>query len=725
MLTKAKDLLHTHFGYDQFRKGQEHIIQKVMDGKDTLGIMPTGGGKSVCYQIPALLLRGVTIVISPLISLMKDQVDALEKAGIPSTYINSSITGDEMQERLADIYNGEYKLVYIAPERLETPSFLRLLEGIHISLIAIDEAHCISHWGHDFRPSYLNIKNLISRIQPKPVVLALTATATPHVSNDICEILHIDERNTVITGFARENLHFQVVKGQDRDRFLIDYIGKNKGQAGIIYAATRKEVDRIHHFLEAKGISAGKYHAGMPETQRNEYQERFLYDHTTVMVATNAFGMGINKSNVRFVVHFHIPRNMEAYYQEAGRAGRDGEESACILLFAPQDTHIQSFLIEQSDMDEGRKENEYAKLRQMVAYGHTESCLQQYILQYFGEENAPVCGKCGSCTDDREQVDATLEAQKVLSCIRRMNERFGKTMITKVLTGSADKKIKSFRFDQLSTYGIMKERTQKEVNEFIDFLTAEGYLKPTDGQFPTLMLTEKAGNVLRGAEPVLRKEKARISQIVEDNDLFEVLRALRREIAEAEKVPPYIIFSDVTLREMSGLLPRDEQELLQVKGVGERKLDAYGERFLVAINNYCEENGIEKTEAVYVEKRVGRETHRTSSNGKEQSHHITHQMHQDGMSIAEIASERGVAERTIENHLIKCADEGKEVDWDAFIPSEYESLIAAAVEEADSERLTPIKELLPEEITFFMIRAFLQKSRTGFMNLSFCVLIYF
>ncbi|MBS4204638.1 DNA helicase RecQ [Lederbergia citrea] len=706
MLTKAKGHLQTHFGYDEFRKGQEDMIQKVMEGKDTLGIMPTGGGKSVCYQIPALLLRGVTVVISPLISLMKDQVDALDKAGIPSTYINSALSSDEMQDRLAGIYNGEYKLVYIAPERLETPSFLRLLEGIHISLVAIDEAHCISHWGHDFRPSYLHIKKLISSIQPKPTVLALTATATPQVRNDICDLLHIDEQNTVMTGFERENLHFQVVKGQDRDRFLLDYIGKNKGQAGIIYAATRKEVDRLHHFLEAKGLSAGKYHAGMSEKERNDHQERFLYDDITLMVATNAFGMGINKSNVRFVIHYHIPRNMEAYYQEAGRAGRDGEESACILMFAPQDTQIQSFLIEQSDMEEVRKENEYSKLRKMVAYGHTESCLQQFILHYFGEENPPECGKCGNCTDDREQVDATVETQMVLSCIRRMNERFGKTMITKVLTGSSDKKIKSFGFDQLSTHGIMKDKTQKDVSEFIDFLTAEGYLRPTDGAYPILMLTEKAGNVLRGKEPVLRKERVRISQIVEDNDLFEELRSLRREIAEAEKVPPYIIFSDVTLREMSAKLPTDENELLQIKGIGERKLEAYGKEFLAAINNYCKENEIERTPIHSVK----REKNAVSKNSdKEPSHHLTYQLLEEGNSVTDIAAERGLSERTIESHLIKCHDEGMEINWNDFIPEQYEPLIAEAANEAGSDRLTPIKALLPDEVSFFMIKAFLQK----------------
>lgn len=704
MLAKAKSLLQTHFGYDEFRKGQEGIIQKIMDGHDTLGIMPTGGGKSVCYQIPALMLRGVTIVISPLISLMKDQVDALDKAGIPSTFINSTITGEEMEQRLSGIYQGDYKLIYIAPERLEVPSFLRLLEEMHVSLIAIDEAHCISQWGHDFRPSYLQIKKLIARIQPKPTVLALTATATPQVKDDICELLHIEEENTIVTGFARENLRFQVVKGQDRDLFLTDYISKNSGQAGIIYAATRKEVERLHRFLEAKGIAAGKYHAGISEAERNDYQERFLYDDITVMVATNAFGMGINKSNVRFVIHYHIPRNMEAYYQEAGRAGRDGEESACILLFAPQDTQIQSFLIDQSEMDELRKENEYSKLRKMAAYGHTESCLQQYIIHYFGDGAAEKCGKCGNCTDDRDQVDSTVEAQMVLSCIRRMNERFGKTMITKVLKGSADKKMISFGLDKLSTYGIMKNKTQKDIIEFIDFLTAEGYLRPSPGAYPVLMLTEKAGNVLRGIEPVMRKEKVRIAQIVEDNALFEALRGLRREIAEAEKVPPYIIFSDVTLREMSGLLPINEAELLQIKGVGERKLEAYGSAFLEAIQSYCEENGIERKASTHLQPTL---ESKSEPSTKEPSHHITYQMLKEGLAISDIAAERGLSEQTVEGHLVKCDGEGMDIDWSKFVPQQYEPLIAAAIDEAGAERLTPIKELLPEEISFFMIKAYL------------------
>ncbi|MEK5521221.1 DNA helicase RecQ [Heyndrickxia sporothermodurans] len=707
MLNQAKKILQDYYGYEDFRSGQNTIIEQVLEGKDTVAIMPTGGGKSICYQVPAMILPGVTIVISPLISLMKDQVDALINAGIPATFINSSISNSEMQERLQGIMSNDYKLLYIAPERLEAPSFIEMLNQIEVSMIAIDEAHCISQWGHDFRPSYLLIKKFIQYIQPKPVILALTATATPQVKDDICALLDIPLQNVVITGFGRENLIFKVVKGQDRDLFMEEYIKKNNLQSGIIYAATRKEVERIYLLLKKRGIQAGKYHAGMSEKDRNENQEQFLYDNIQVMVATSAFGMGINKSNVRYVLHYHIPRNMESYYQEAGRAGRDGVESECILMFAPQDVHIQKFLIDQSEMDDERKENEYGKLRKMISYCHTESCFQQYILEYFGEENATVCQKCGNCTDDRIQVDVTKEAQMVLSCIKRMNERFGKTFITKVLTGSSDKKIKSFGFNKLSTYGIMKERTQKEVNELIDFLTAEGYLRPTDGQYPVLMLTNQAVEVLRGESTVLRKERVKVKQLIEDNQLFEQLRLLRKEIADTEKVPPYIIFSDQSLKEMSAKLPTSKNELLQIKGVGERKLEQYGDAFITVITSYCEENGI----AVEKHDHFIMARSETAKDDKEKSHHITFSFLQQGLTIEEIAAKRNMTVRTIEGHLIKCSEDGISIDWNQFIPAQYEELIKEAVNEVDSQRLTPIKQLLPEEISFFMIRAFLQRGK--------------
>lgn len=709
MLKRAAELLQSYFGFDRFRTGQEDIIESVLEGNDTLGIMPTGGGKSVCYQIPAMIFPGITLVISPLISLMKDQVDAAVKAGLPATYLNSTLSGADMQETLSGIYNGHYKLVYIAPERLDSGVFTNILRHISISMIAIDEAHCISHWGHDFRPSYLSIQRMIPELNPKPTVLALTATATPQVQEDIRQQLRIDSRHTIVTGFARDNLRFEVIKGQNRDLFIWDYLKENPDQSGIIYTATRKEAERLRHQLSEKGLPVAIYHGGLPEEERNRNQERFLYDDLPIMIATNAFGMGINKSNVRFVIHFNVPRNMESYYQEAGRAGRDGENSDCILLFAPQDTHIQSFLIDQSGMDEQRKENEYGKLRKMTAYGHTESCLQQYILEYFGEEGSSPCGRCANCTDVRESVDVTVEAQKVLSCVKRMGERFGKTMIAKVLTGSADQKIKSFRFDTLSTYGIMKDSSQKEVAEFIDFLTAEGYLRPTDGTYPTLVLTEIAAEVLRGQLPVWKKEKAKITRLAEDNLLFEKLRTLRKEIAEEEKVPPYIIFSDTALKEMSALLPQSESEFFRVKGVGKSKLEAYGEVFLREIRAYCEENDIQRKSAEESFAAASPRTGRSQNSSKEPSHHVTYRLLQEGCSISDIASQRGLSERTVEGHIRKCPEDGLEVDWSAFIPDEYERMIGEAVEQADSSRLTPIKDLLPEEVTYFMIHAFLAR----------------
>lgn len=707
MLNQAKELLRSYFGYDQFRNGQSAIINQVLDGKDTVAIMPTGGGKSICYQIPALIYPGITIVISPLISLMKDQVDALNNAGIPATFINSTVDGSEMQERINGLASGRYKLLYIAPERLEAPTFIELIKRIKVSMIAIDEAHCISQWGHDFRPSYLLIKKFIEYINPKPVILALTATATPNVKEDICQLLQIPVNQVILTGFGRDNLIFKVVKGQDRDLFVEEYVRKNRLQAGIIYAATRKEVERIYLQLKKKGIEAGKYHAGLSEKARNFNQEQFLYDNIQVMVATSAFGMGINKSNVRYVLHYHIPRNMESYYQEAGRAGRDGVESECILMFAAQDIHIQKFLIDQSEMDEERKEHEYAKLRKMISYCHTESCFQQYILEYFGEVDPVKCQKCGNCTDDRTQVEITKEAQMVLSCIRRMDERFGKTFVTKVLTGSSDKKIASFGFNKLSTYGIMKDKTQKEVNELIDFLTAEGFLRPTDGQYPVLMLTNLAIEVLRGQVPVYRKEKMQVKQLIEDNQLFEQLRQVRREIAEKEKVPPYIIFSDQTLKEMSAKLPSSNQQLLQIKGVGERKLEQYGQAFLMTIISYCEQNDIK----IEINESISNQQQKVRNEEKEKSHHVTHSLLQQGLTISEIASNREVSVRTIENHLIKCADEGFSINWNQFIPDQYEQSIEKAVKEAGTRRLTPIKEQLPDEISFFMIRAYLQREK--------------
>ncbi|MDU5335357.1 DNA helicase RecQ [Enterococcus sp.] len=579
-MERMKELLAEKFGYTHFRKGQEEIIQKILHKENVLGIMPTGGGKSICYQLPALVLEGLTLVISPLISLMKDQVDSLNEVGIPAAFINSTLSTLEMNERVRKAARGEIKLLYVAPERLESADFRELLRYVPIELLAVDEAHCISQWGHDFRPSYLRLAETIQNFNQQPTIIALTATATPQVADDISRLLNIPKGNEIKTGFARENLAFQVIKDQ-KDLYLLEYLKLNKGQSGIIYASTRKEVERLYHLLDHHEFSVGKYHGGLNDSERQKNQEDFLFDRIEVMIATNAFGMGINKSNVRFVIHAQIPGNLESYYQEAGRAGRDGLPSEAVLLYAPQDLQVQKFFIEQSQSETTYQQNEYTKLREMNQYAHTQMCLQRFILKYFGEDQ-PDCGKCSNCLDEREQVDITTDTQKVLSCVKRMGEKFGKALVAKVLTGSNDQKIKQWRFEQLPTYGLMKEYSQKEVSGLIDYLTAEHYLVPSEGQYPLLSVSEQGISVLLGKQEVYRKQ-APVKQLVADDELFEKMRSLRSQLAQEKNLPPYVIFSDKTLTELAEKQPQTSLEFLQIKGVGKSKLDNYGEQFLALL----------------------------------------------------------------------------------------------------------------------------------------------
>ncbi|MFB5249002.1 DNA helicase RecQ [Bacillus mycoides] len=702
MFTKAQELLASYFGYSSFRRGQDETIKNVLDGKDTVCIMPTGGGKSICYQIPALVFEGTTLVISPLISLMKDQVDTLIQNGISATYINSSISITEANQRIQLAKQGHYKLLYVAPERLDSMEFVDQLIDMKIPMIAIDEAHCISQWGHDFRPSYLHIHRILDYLPEKPLVLALTATATPQVRDDICNTLEINQENTIMTTFERENLSFSVIKGQDRNAYLADYIRQNQKESGIIYAATRKVVDQLYEDLGKAGVSVSKYHAGMSDHDRNEQQELFLRDEISVMVATSAFGMGIDKSNIRYVIHYQLPKNMESYYQEAGRAGRDGLDSECILLYSSQDVQVQRFLIDQST-GESRFSNELEKLQNMTDYCHTEQCLQSFILQYFGEEPKEDCGRCGNCTDDRESIDVTRESQMVLSCMIRTNQRFGKQMIAQVLTGSKNKKVIEFNFHTLPTYGLLSNRSVKEVSEFIEFLISEELIAVEHGTYPTLKVTEKGKEILLGKENVLRKERVETRQIVQDHPLFEVLREVRKEIAQGEGVPPFVIFSDQTLKDMCAKMPQSDSELLTVKGIGEHKLVKYGSHFLQAVQHFIEDNPNYaesiKTEVVSESKKSGK----ASAN----SHIETYEMYKQGIDLNEIAKDRGLSRQTIENHLIRSFEDGMEVEWQSFVPTEYEALIETAVQNAEGG-LKSIKEQLPGEVSYFMIRAYLQ-----------------
>lgn len=586
MLNKARQILQKFYGYGDFRPGQKKVVESLLNRNDTVAIMPTGAGKSICFQIPALLFEGVTLVISPLISLMKDQVDSLRQLGIAAVYINSSVSKAQLYKDLQNISAGFYKIIYIAPERLTSEYLPDSFKNLNISMVAVDEAHCLSQWGHDFRPSYRNILNFTNSLRIKPIISAFTATATPEVKTDIINLLGLKQPNVFVTGFDRPNLYFSVLRGEVKDKFVIDYVKKHQDEAGIIYVGTRKDVDALQVLLEIKGIKAGRYHAGMTDEERNQMQEDFLYDNLSVMVATNAFGMGIDKPNVRYVIHYNMPKNMEAYYQEAGRAGRDGLSGNCILLYSPQDTQLQKFLISKSTESEIRQQLEYKRLQSMVDYCHTPQCLRAFILHYFGEFDVEEhCDNCSNCKLEGELIDITIDAQKVLSCVYRMHERFGVKMIAEVLKGSKSAKVKQFNLERLSTYGLMKERKLKDISDLILRLSAMQYLDITESQYPVVTLNELSWQVLRGQKKVWQKMVI-VKKAKAKGELFEALRSLRKELATKEKLPPYMIFSDATLTQMATDKPTDLELMKNIRGVGEFKLQKYGEEFLTVIKSY-------------------------------------------------------------------------------------------------------------------------------------------
>ena len=611
---RQHEVLKQYFGYDQFRSGQEELINGILQGRDVLGIMPTGAGKSICYQVPSLVLPGITLVISPLISLMMDQVKALNQAGVHAAYINSSLTEGQISKALQLAREGRYKIIYVAPERLETNSFTAFALNADISMVTVDEAHCISQWGQDFRPSYLKIVKFIQSLPRRPIVSAFTATATEIVKEDICCVLGLRDPKILVTGFDRENLYFEVRHSKKKDREVLNYVNKHSGESGIIYCATRKNVDNLCAFLEEMGMPVTKYHAGLSNEERKKNQEDFLYDVKPVMVATNAFGMGIDKSNVRYVIHYNMSQSLENYYQEAGRAGRDGEMSECIILYSPQDVMIQRFLIENKGENQeytqeesaAIKENDMEKLRAMTGYCTTKKCLRQYILHYFGEyaDNRSSCGNCSNCLAEYEETDVTDVAMDVIRCVKECGQRYGINVIVGVLRGENKAKLRSYGLTELSCFGLRKKMEEDKLKNIMNEMIAEEYLFMTQDKYMLIKLGKNASDLLSGVCRIVIKclpekeeqtkvsdshrkagRKQRISDILTSAglELFDKLREKRLEIAREEAIPPYIVFSDKTLLDLCVKVPTSKSEMLNVTGVGEVKYERYGERFLEVI----------------------------------------------------------------------------------------------------------------------------------------------
>ena len=601
-------VLKKYFGYDTFRPGQEELIDAILDGRDVLGIMPTGAGKSVCYQVPALLLPGITIVVSPLISLMKDQVRALNEAGIHAAYINSSLTEGQIEKAFALACRGQYKIIYVAPERLLTRLFQNFSRQTKISMVTVDEAHCISQWGQDFRPSYLNIVDMVAGLSERPVVSAFTATATGEVQEDIQCVLQLRSPKVLVTGFDRKNLYFEVRSGGGKDAWLLEYVKEHRGESGIIYCATRKNVEAVYTALRMADVPASRYHAGMDAEERRRSQDQFIFDECPVMVATNAFGMGIDKSNVRYVVHYNMPQSMENYYQEAGRAGRDGGRAECVLLYSPQDVRINQLLLEMKEFREEMTEEEIRavrerdaeRLKRMTFYGTSKDCLRGYILNYFGEKAPRRCENCSNCLHEFVEEDVTEICQDIFQCIREMRWSYGAAAVAGVLHGSASTKIKTAGLDQLSVYGSRSGVAEVRLREIIRDLIGLGLLEESGGQYAVLSLGEGVQEVMDGERRIIMKfprpkeKKAPVQKrkagIAGDLDsagwqLFERLRALRLTIARQMGVPPYIVFTDKTLIDMCVKRPKNKSEMLEVSGVGESKYRRYGGRFLEEIKD--------------------------------------------------------------------------------------------------------------------------------------------
>ena len=608
---KKNDILKQRFGHTAFREGQAELIDAILAGRDVFGVMPTGAGKSVCYQVPALMLEGITLVVSPLISLMKDQVNALVQSGISAAYLNSSLAAPQYDEVLRRAANGEYKILYVAPERLVAAGFLRFAEAATISMATVDEAHCVSQWGQDFRPGYLKIVEFIERLSRRPVVSAFTATATEEVREDVIRILRLRNPFVVTTGFDRKNLFFGVRKPNDKFTETQKIVRQNRNRSGIVYCAARKTVEEVCDRLNGSGVSATRYHAGLDDDERRKNQDDFLNDRKTVMVATNAFGMGIDKSDVAFVVHYNMPKNIESYYQEAGRAGRDGEPAECILLYGGRDVRTNLYLIDNNrDADEDLppevraavREKDRERLRAMTAYCATTGCLREYLLRYFGETAPHFCGRCSNCDTEFETVDVTTESQKIVSCVYRVlqrNRAFGKKMIVDILHGGRNEKVLQSGMDSLSTYGIMADAPVRRIREILDFLVDSDFLALSADEYPVVTPSLRSGEVIREKRTIEMKVPARRASVEVrrteapgggDDELFESLRALRARLASEAHVPAYVVFPDAALRDMCRKLPLTSDAFLEVAGVGEAKMERYGESFTGVIREHVSRN---------------------------------------------------------------------------------------------------------------------------------------
>ena len=609
-MISAQSVLKQYFGYDTFRPGQGAVVERLLRGEDVLSVMPTGAGKSICYQVPALCFPGITLVVSPLISLMQDQVRGLIQAGVPAAYLNSSLTERQFALALHNARMGKYKIIYVAPERLETPSFLSFAAQSPISMVAVDEAHCVSQWGQDFRPSYLAIPDFVSRLPRRPVVGAFTATATPEVREDIALRLALREPFTLVSGFDRPNLYWEVQCPKSKREVLLQFLVRRRGESGIIYCITRKKVEEVCAFLQSSGFEALRYHAGLEPEERRENQSRFVQGEGQVMVATNAFGMGIDKPDVRYVIHYNMPKDLESYYQEAGRAGRDGDPAHCLLLFGWGDVRTNQYLIElpgEETEDEAararRIEGDKARLKQMTAYCQTSRCLRRAILGYFGERTREDCGNCGSCKGGFREEDVSAEARRVLSCVQECGQRFGVGAVANILRGVYDERAERWHLSGLDSFGALTGRNREEVVALIRMLVEEGLLIQSPGEYPTLALGKGARAVLRGERAVTRQVRRSeetpapaVPTVTGEGseELYNRLQQLRTRLAQRAGVPAYVIFSNQTLREMCRRLPRDEGELLQVPGVGSQKLKRFGKEFLALLEEWREEQRLSR-----------------------------------------------------------------------------------------------------------------------------------